>query len=94
MRIVAVADTHTFTSDLDVPDGDVFIHTGDICRGGDLEDAGDRKGALRLLTSALALHPYDPMLLQVASDYREKAGDHAGAAALRARLAEVTAPAR
>lgn len=38
MRIVAVADTHTFTSDLVVPDGDVFIHAGDICRGGDLDE--------------------------------------------------------
>lgn len=38
MRIVAVADTHTFTGDLVVPDGDVFIHAGDICRGGDLDE--------------------------------------------------------
>ena len=38
MRIVAVADTHTFTKDLVVPDGDVFIHAGDIGRGGDLEE--------------------------------------------------------
>ncbi|HVK86402.1 MAG TPA: metallophosphatase domain-containing protein [Kofleriaceae bacterium] len=38
MRIVAVADTHTFTDDLVVPDGDVFIHAGDICRGGDLDE--------------------------------------------------------
>ncbi|MBA3453790.1 MAG: metallophosphatase domain-containing protein [Deltaproteobacteria bacterium] len=38
MRIVAVADTHTFTSDLVVPDGDVFVHAGDLCRGGDLDE--------------------------------------------------------
>jgi len=38
MRIVAVADTHTFTADLVVPDGDVFIHAGDICRGGTLDE--------------------------------------------------------
>lgn len=38
MRIVAVADTHLFTSDLRVPDGDVFIHAGDLCRGGDLDE--------------------------------------------------------
>jgi len=38
MRIVAVADTHLFTSDLVVPDGDVFIHAGDLCRGGDLDE--------------------------------------------------------
>lgn len=39
MRIVAVADTHTFEEDLrDVPDGDVFVHAGDMVRGGSLEE--------------------------------------------------------
>lgn len=38
MRLVCVADTHTFTDDLRVPDGDVFIHAGDMARGGDLEE--------------------------------------------------------
>lgn len=38
VRIVAVADTHTFTDDLRVPDGDIFIHAGDMGRGGDLEE--------------------------------------------------------
>ena len=39
MRIVAVADTHTFESDLGaLPDGDVFIHAGDIVRGGELRE--------------------------------------------------------
>jgi predicted phosphohydrolase len=38
VRIVAVADTHTFHGDLVVPDGDVFIHAGDMCRGGDLDE--------------------------------------------------------
>ena len=41
MRIVAVADTHTFTEKFEVPDGDVFIHAGDICRGGDLDELRD-----------------------------------------------------
>lgn len=43
MRIVAVADTHLFHSDLAVPEGDVFIHAGDLCRRGspdELEIAG------------------------------------------------------
>ena len=35
MRIVAVADTHLFHDELRVPDGDVFIHAGDLCRGGE-----------------------------------------------------------
>jgi Icc-related predicted phosphoesterase len=39
MRIVAVADTHTFHNDLGpLPAGDVFIHAGDLCRGGRLDD--------------------------------------------------------
>jgi Icc-related predicted phosphoesterase len=38
MRIVAVADTHLFHDELVIPDGDVFIHAGDLCRGGDLDE--------------------------------------------------------
>lgn len=38
MRIVAVADTHLFTEDLEVPDGDLFLHAGDLCRGGNLTE--------------------------------------------------------
>jgi predicted phosphohydrolase len=39
MRLVAVADTHLFTDDLPaVPDGDVFVHAGDMCRSGELSE--------------------------------------------------------
>lgn len=39
MRIVAVADTHLFESDLGkIPDGDVFVHAGDLCRRGSLDE--------------------------------------------------------
>src|SRR5512134_3637155 len=38
VRIVAVADTHLYHADLAVPDGDVFVHAGDMCRGGDLDE--------------------------------------------------------
>jgi 3',5'-cyclic AMP phosphodiesterase CpdA len=38
MRIVAVADTHLFTERYVVPDGDVFVHAGDLCRRGDLDE--------------------------------------------------------
>jgi predicted phosphohydrolase len=38
MRIVAVADTHLFHDELVIPDGDLFIHAGDLCRGGDLDE--------------------------------------------------------
>lgn len=39
MRIVAVADTHMFERDLgDLPDGDVFVHAGDMIRAGTLQE--------------------------------------------------------
>jgi Icc-related predicted phosphoesterase len=39
MRIVAVADTHTYQDDLgEIPAGDVFVHAGDLCQGGRLEE--------------------------------------------------------
>jgi predicted phosphodiesterase len=38
MRLVAVADTHLYHSELVVPDGDVFVHAGDLCRGGSLAE--------------------------------------------------------
>jgi 3',5'-cyclic AMP phosphodiesterase CpdA len=38
VRVVAVADTHLFTEGFAVPDGDVFVHAGDLCRRGDLDE--------------------------------------------------------
>ncbi len=39
MRIVAVADTHTLEKNLGaLPDGDVFVHAGDMLWGGTLEE--------------------------------------------------------
>jgi len=38
MRIVAVADTHLFHRELAIPDGDVFLHAGDLCRGGSVDE--------------------------------------------------------
>jgi predicted phosphodiesterase len=38
VRIVAIADTHLFHDDLAVPDGDVLIHAGDMCRSGALAE--------------------------------------------------------
>lgn len=38
MRIVAVADTHLFHTSYSLPDGDVFVHAGDMCRYGDLAE--------------------------------------------------------
>jgi Icc-related predicted phosphoesterase len=38
VRIVAVADTHLFHEELAVPGGDVFVHAGDLCQRGDLDE--------------------------------------------------------
>jgi len=38
MRIVAVADTHLYHRELRVPDGDVFVHAGDLCRSGHVRE--------------------------------------------------------
>jgi predicted phosphohydrolase len=52
MRIVAVADTHTFEEHLGaIPEGDVFIHAGDLCRAGNLDE-------LRLVTAWLHNLPH------------------------------------
>ncbi len=49
MRIVAVADTHLFHDELVVPDGDVFVHAGDMCQGGSLEELGRAAAWIRAL---------------------------------------------
>ena len=38
MRVVAIADTHLYTDDLVVPDGDLLIHAGDLCRRGNFNE--------------------------------------------------------
>ena len=49
MRIVAVADTHLFHSEIIVPDGDVFVHAGDLCRGGELEELAEAAAGIKAL---------------------------------------------
>jgi len=50
MRIVAIADTHTFQHDLaPLPDGDVFVHAGDMLRAGTLEELTDVAAWIRRL---------------------------------------------
>jgi predicted phosphohydrolase len=50
MRLVALADTHTFQEELlPVPEGDVLIHAGDLCRGGRLEELRPVAGWLQSL---------------------------------------------
>ncbi len=41
MRVVAVADTHLFTGAIQIPDGDVFVHAGDMCRRGDFDEVNE-----------------------------------------------------
>jgi Icc-related predicted phosphoesterase len=38
MRIVCVSDTHGYHELTRVPDGDILVHAGDVCRYGGLED--------------------------------------------------------
>lgn len=53
MRIVAVADTHTFESDLGtLPEGDVFVHAGDMLRGGTLDELEGVAAWIRALPHA------------------------------------------
>lgn len=55
MRIVAVADTHLYHGDLRVPDGDVFVHAGDMCRGGRLVELEEAAAWIRGLPHALKI---------------------------------------
>ena len=52
MRIVVVADTHLFHGDLVVPEGDVFVHAGDLCRGGELGELREAAAWIRSLPHA------------------------------------------
>jgi predicted phosphohydrolase len=48
-RLVCVADTHLFHDELVVPDGDVFIHAGDMARRGDLDELAEVAAWIRRL---------------------------------------------
>src|SRR4051794_39961846 len=41
MRIVCVSDTHGYHELTTIPDGDILVHGGDICRHGGLEDVDE-----------------------------------------------------
>lgn len=49
MRIVAMADTHGFHARLDVPDGDLLIHAGDLTQRGTLAQVQEVADWLRSL---------------------------------------------
>lgn len=41
MRVVCVSDTHSWHRDVAVPDGDLFVHAGDLTRHGELDTLDD-----------------------------------------------------
>ena len=41
MRIIMISDTHAQHRRVDIPDGDVLVHAGDITRRGGLDDLAD-----------------------------------------------------
>ncbi len=55
VKIVAVADTHGYHNDLTVPDGDIFIHAGDISAYGRETDLGDFNAFLGRLPHRMKL---------------------------------------
>lgn len=69
MRLVAIADTHLYHRPLQVPEGDVLIHAGDMCRRGSLDELSLAADWLRAMPHrhkivvagnhdwAFALHP-------------------------------------
>ena len=52
---MAVADTHLLHDRLVVPDGDVFVHAGDLCRGGSTEELARTAAWIRSLPHATKL---------------------------------------
>ncbi|HEY1960700.1 MAG TPA: metallophosphatase domain-containing protein [Polyangiaceae bacterium] len=78
MRIVAVADTHLFHDELVVPDGDVFVHAGDLCRGGSLEELGQAVDWIRGLphrTKVIVAGNHDFAFVEHAAEARALVGD-------------------
>ncbi len=38
MKLIAISDTHGFHRSLEIPEGDILIHAGDLTRHGILDD--------------------------------------------------------
>lgn len=78
MRLVAVADIHTFQDDLDVPEGDVFICAGDLCRGGTLGELAPVAAWIRSLphpTKIVVAGNHDWCFARAPERARELLGD-------------------
>jgi predicted phosphohydrolase len=78
VRIVAVADTHLFHDELVVPDGDVFVHAGDLCRSGSLDELRNALAWVRSLPHAhkvIVAGNHDFAFLEHEADARALAAD-------------------
>lgn len=78
MRVVAIADTHLCHQSLEVPDGDVLVHAGDLCRGGslgELEVAADWLRALPHPTKIVIAGNHDFALERAPDEARCVLGD-------------------
>ena len=53
MKLIAIADTHGLHRSLEIPDGDILIHAGDLTRHGSLDDVLEFNDFLDSLP-----HPY------------------------------------
>jgi predicted phosphohydrolase len=53
MKLIAIADTHGLHRSLEIADGDILIHTGDLTRHGSLDDVSEFNDFLGTLP-----HPY------------------------------------
>ena len=41
MKIVAISDTHGYHNNINIPDGDILIHAGDVTRYGEIHELSD-----------------------------------------------------
>jgi len=64
VRIVCIADTHNFHSQIDVPDGDVLIVAGDVCVRGSVYELA----AVNEFLGGLPHSESDKPITQVAKD--------------------------
>ena len=63
MRLVAIADTHSFHDDLVIPDGDVLVHAGDMTQYGtveELEEFNAVEGEMEVVQEAAEAGEFDP----------------------------------
>jgi len=85
MRIVVVSDTHALHGSLDLPDGDVLVHCGDICSG----QIWFQAAQLTSFNDWLGSLPFKHKIV-IAGNHDHLLGKPAHAAAARAMLTNCT----